>query len=494
MISERILDILRDNSILEESDVPLLDKSIEMYPFVQSIRAVKLLGTHQFNASEYQGELSKTAAYTTDKKTLYHFINNPSHVSSTGEESSNLEDLSLENNNAVESQDAYSTKDSFLAGTETEIVETATQSAEETVNVENEIDSFSTTDESNVTVAEVGQNTVDQATKVEVSGVSNSSEKESKQEADINFHGVDNFLPTVNLKPNTQMNTYVPQAPKNRHEEEMQKLIAEVEAKIKANKEKQEGQGKQEQANDNKEDTTGNHEISFSESSRIIEVEKERQDPKSEVQNRKWAPKQFLEEVVSKERQSEEKEEIKEKRDNMGPKVTRSPFASVSFFTTASKLDGYAPRTNNQEPSEPKEVEVKEEKESAAEQSNVPSFINTWHNWLKVDRSHVKSISTIVENEEAEEKKEIEREKAIEKFIETEPKISKLKEENSFTIKEKTDDISHLMTDTLAGIYLEQRLYTKATAAYQVLMEKYPEKIDFYKEKLEEIQRIKFPK
>ena len=59
---------------------------------------------------------------------------------------------------------------------------------------------------------------------------------------------------------------------------------------------------------------------------------------------------------------------------------------------------------------------------------------------------------------------------------------------------EKEDDISHLMTDTLAGIYLEQRLYTKATAAYQVLMEKYPEKIDFYKEKLEEIQRIKFPK
>jgi hypothetical protein len=35
------------------------------------------------------------------------------------------------------------------------------------------------------------------------------------------------------------------------------------------------------------------------------------------------------------------------------------------------------------------------------------------------------------------------KEKAIETFIENNPKISQLKEESSYVVKEKNDDISH---------------------------------------------------
>ena len=58
-------------------------------------------------------------------------------------------------------------------------------------------------------------------------------------------------------------------------------------------------------------------------------------------------------------------------------------------------------------------------------------------------------------------------------------------------MKEKTDDISHLMTETLAKLYLEQRLYTKAIKAYEVLQNKYPERAEDFKAKIQEIKDLR---
>jgi hypothetical protein len=79
----------------------------------------------------------------------------------------------------------------------------------------------------------------------------------------------------------------------------------------------------------------------------------------------------------------------------------------------------------------------------------------------------------------------------IDKFIEENPKISQLKEEVNFVVKEKTDDISHLMTETLAKLYVEQRLYTKAIKAYEVLQDKYPEKAADFKAKIKEVKDLR---
>ena len=56
-------------------------------------------------------------------------------------------------------------------------------------------------------------------------------------------------------------------------------------------------------------------------------------------------------------------------------------------------------------------------------------------------------------------------------------------------VKEKSDDISHLMTKTLAQLYVEQKLYTKAIKAYQILQEKHPEKTNEFEQKIEEIKK-----
>ena len=110
--------------------------------------------------------------------------------------------------------------------------------------------------------------------------------------------------------------------------------------------------------------------------------------------------------------------------------------------------------------------------------SNVTSFISTWKSWLKIDRSEIVTPS------EQDKKAAI-----IDKFIENNPKISPIKEDVDFIVKEKSNDISHLMTETLAQLYVEQKLYTKAIQAYKILQEKHPERTDEFDERIEEIKK-----
>ena len=118
------------------------------------------------------------------------------------------------------------------------------------------------------------------------------------------------------------------------------------------------------------------------------------------------------------------------------------------------------------------------EVEKPASNSNVTSFVSTWKSWLKIDRSEIVTPS------EQDKKAAI-----IDKFIENNPKISPIKEDVDFIVKEKSNDISHLMTETLAQLYVEQKLYTKAIQAYKILQEKHPEKTEEFEERIEEIKK-----
>ena len=131
------------------------------------------------------------------------------------------------------------------------------------------------------------------------------------------------------------------------------------------------------------------------------------------------------------------------------------------------------------------ETTLEKRDEETLEQSNIPNFVNTWQSWLKIDRTE--QPEEIAQPEKVIEKKA----EIIDKFIEENPKISQLKEEVNFVVKEKTDDISHLMTETLAKLYLEQRLYTKAIKAYEVLQNKYPERAEDFKAKIQEIKDLR---
>jgi tetratricopeptide (TPR) repeat protein len=79
----------------------------------------------------------------------------------------------------------------------------------------------------------------------------------------------------------------------------------------------------------------------------------------------------------------------------------------------------------------------------------------------------------------------------IDKFIESNPKIPSLKTVIADTIPTvKTEETSYLMTETLAKVYLEQKKYSKAIQAYEILILKYPEKSSFFANRILDIQLI----
>ncbi|MGC5744852.1 hypothetical protein [Chryseobacterium sp. NFX27] len=378
--------------------------------------------------------------------------------------------------------------------------------------------------------------------------------------AEISFHGMDEFLPDVKIQGNADNESVAAEISKpnvNKHEEEMRRLIEEVEKKMK--------EAQPEIKVENEEKETAHHEISFAETQSFHFWSTEKEEPKTEepvketVENAVEQPVQHEEPVVEIQEKEEEQEtavqeasawkpmslelslpdsmistsntvpaaktevakqeeipaieekiitqtveeepqkepqtsleekpsvieektpEIVEEKDNEienSEEVTKMPkeevpVMNVSFFgTDISSLA--VERAAKQEPVQDKE----EVTGKASADSNVPGFINTWQSWLKIGRAE-----EVVEKEEPPVQ-----EKVIEAFIENNPRISQLRDESTYVVKEKNDDISHLMTETLANLYFEQKLYTKAIKAFEILINKNPEKKDYFQSKIKEIK------
>ncbi|MGO4707791.1 hypothetical protein AB4Y90_01500 [Chryseobacterium sp. 2TAF14] len=348
-------------------------------------------------------------------------------------------------------------------------------------------------------------------------------------ESELSFHGTDSFLPEVKIEAPVSDQINPEKTPKsniNKHEDEMRRLIEEVEKKMKAHKKEAE-----EKTTEAEEETGG--EISFAETQDFVVSNEIKADVSQELQenssteknndpvleeikqeNSGWrpmnfesfTPDSFSKKIELKSVQEEKPEEVNETSEEITPEnenqetaaenipeervnevesseqeITNStekieaPVMNFSFFGT--NISSLPIKKEEEEPKEKtEELPLTEERQSPLD-SNVPGFINTWQNWLKIDRTEeIEKVKTEIKN------------KAIESFIENNPKISQLKDEVNFVVKEKTDDISHLMTETLANLYIEQKLYTKAINAFQILVNKHPERKEYFENKIQEIK------
>lgn len=395
--------------------------------------------------------------------------------------------------------------------------------------------------------------------------LSSSEEKETlHDDSELSFHGMESFLPEVKIQPNTDEKIKeISQPGFSKHEDEMRRLIEEVEKKMKEKAASETPKMEEEPEN------AGN-DISFSETQSfevkteepkseetdkesVIEnnvqpeasekqVEEISEENKAAVQhppevNTAWKPMSLesnlpdsllskpvenvqpqpeipveskaeaVQKEISEETSSLATTEIIEPVENIPAEPEKlaesededtavemekenkeeAPVMNVSFFSsgwTIPQPEKKEQKTEIQQENTQKAAEtassvenVVENKKSSLLDSNVPGFINTWQSWLKIDRSsETKQDKTEVKN------------KVIETFIENNPKISQLKEESNFIIKEKGDDISHLMTETLANLYFEQKLYTKAIKAFETLIKKTPEKKEYYENRIQEIK------
>jgi hypothetical protein len=164
---------------------------------------------------------------------------------------------------------------------------------------------------------------------------------------------------------------------------------------------------------------------------------------------------------------------------------------------------------------EPREIEVSETVKTAEENLEIGKPLDfsanekhSFQEWLQlaktepIDRTKeaptesepIKKVENTVEtvtepeiiDEEKKKKAEI-----IDKFIETNPKISPIRQTAitpAVQLDSDKEENSYLMTETLARVYLEQKKYTKAIQAYEILILKYPEKISFFADRISDIK------
>ncbi len=113
----------------------------------------------------------------------------------------------------------------------------------------------------------------------------------------------------------------------------------------------------------------------------------------------------------------------------------------------------------------------------------------------KFDRNEEskEEIKPVFESKDEDLKNILEKKQAlIDRFIETNPKItpSKKSSQSPINIELSTQENTSLMTETLAKIYLEQKKYQKAIQAYEILILKYPEKSSFFANQILDIKAL----
>ena len=546
----RILELISTPEHIVAEDLQLLKDEIAAQPYAQSLRALYLLGTKKYDAENFQKVLATTAAYTTDKKILYQFINGKIYEPKVVEiipETSLLkpieEETIIENRNAAEILSNESEHESnYLAGIpEREVlpkieVDGAVNRIlfegeenfleEEIVKIDREA-----TEESGVLVtekvADVANEEVKSLTIIEKTPEKFKEDLLSLKSEQIKGNGNEiSNEPEISANSLQKLETIEPEnrilekapekeielpksnlktikTPENKYEIERKRLAEEIEKKMLLSKKtpvKSDDDEKFEPENATV-DFFHSQEFSIKEdvskvSETIIDtnenetlesisnsIEKEHVTEDFVEENPEWKPMNQSDKTAPKSRFSDqEKESATEPVPSKIPEEKPEPIAEKTEEKEVQPMNisFFAPTI-----SEIKKEEIVEKPTESSAESNVPTFINTWQNWLKLDRSEQK---TIEKTEVSIENVKID---AIDKFIETSPKISKLKDEVTFTVKEKKDDITHLMTETLAKLFLTQKLYAKAINAYQILQEKHPEKAEEFETRIEEIKILR---
>lgn len=518
MINARVAELLREPAKIQPEDLRNIASEIGRFPYAQSLRALQLYGVHKFETARYNSQLSETAAYTANKKNLYQLINGTtpkaevqaekpvtleekaSHITPQPPQVSVKSHFNIHNHPGMKRFEKP--EPVFVNGKLNRIL---FKGEENFMNEPAPVIDIEVTKESGTLVVqphvEPVQNQMvaletetenvraEDAEIPEIKSVVEPTPEIHEDDSQLSFHRTEDFLPKVEFKTSAHAqqppgNVLPKETKTNRHEEEMQRLIAEVEAKMKA--------AKAEKQNIKAEDEApASAEINFAETAEFsVSTENSEASavntPASVEENAsshqppagEWKPMSLSFATPDALSDKDASENVPDVDENKEVKISAQaaeerPVIKLSFFS--------------------QEVSPIEEQDAQPEtKSNIPQFVNTWQNWLKLGKKDIPSnpVNPVAATETHTPADEI-KSAIIEKFIENEPKISRFNEDSTFTVRERGDDISHLMTETLANLYVEQRLYTKAIRAFGILLEKHPDRAERYKGRIEEIKALR---
>lgn len=174
-------------------------------------------------------------------------------------------------------------------------------------------------------------------------------------------------------------------------------------------------------------------------------------------------------------------EEIKQ------PEITTPILSPVERSILTSIKEASTPEPKEQEAILIEKLEIGSPLEFSKQEQH------SFQEWLQLSRTEPIKRDKIEQNipeEPALDPEKLKKSAIIDKFIETSPKISPVKQNSSpaVNIELPTADHSALMTETLARVYLEQKKYQKAIQAYEILILKYPEKSSFFADRISDIK------
>lgn len=452
MFNTRVLQLLESPQLMNQTDLDLLKKEISDHPYVQSIRALYLLGIHKFAPESYHDELTLTAAYTTDKKILYRLIN---PVPKAADPLPPIPEYHAETYHTPVVENPVATAP-FEPAPEIPVSETIKTDIPTLL----ETPIGTSEEESKETVSNELAQAVDTAP-TEVPDMDAPSEA-------TNTNGV----LTGGGTPETSLENLPPNDRKTDPES--------AETIISNNQPEESFQPTAENAEEP---------VQFVENQPEIPVVETQGSETEDARLNFTETDSFLPDVsfeVSKEHSTY----VGGKDRNEVPKYEPNSFES-SFVPTESnhvpeELSGDSTLNFTPEVFENKETEpvveatpvVSQPQEPAVLQpeSNIPHFMNTWQNWL---HQRTPGASTSNVNNES-----------IDEFIKTNPRIRGSKEGTDYVVKENSGDLSHLMTETLAELYLKQKSYDKAEQAFEILKLKYPDRAEDFQRKIEYIHSI----
>ncbi len=372
-MNARILELIKQPQLIQKDDVALLDKELKNQPYLQSLRALKLMGTHKFFPENYNSVLSETAAFTTDKKILYQLIfGKPKKV----EEAQPLvsEEVSVEK---VEEAVTPSETNVLSENTEEIPVAMGIVLEEEELEVVNfdeatELQSSFTDEVQNDEKIEIVEEVNAQKIEVDKEEVFETDRKE-EEATSLSFQEMEAFLPNIKFKtPDTELkieSNIKSEVVKGNIVEEQKSVVTEetpLEVLVESMEDKLNDSRPQLEENLVSEWKPMSIETHLPDA--LIGKSKPSLEFKEEVKEEPILVENNNTEILVKEETLEDLGEESEERQAL----------NVSFFSdTPAPIDTVIAAENQQ---------------LKVEESNIPSFINTWQNWLKIDRTAVSEV------------------------------------------------------------------------------------------------------